>query len=62
LVLLIRRTVRPRGYASALHSLWPCLGQGASRRARAGWVRSLAFLSILRDVFLLSQIVFIVFL
>jgi hypothetical protein len=24
LVLLIRRTVRPRGYASTLHSLWPC--------------------------------------
>jgi O-antigen ligase len=24
LVLLIRRTVRPRGYASALHSLRPC--------------------------------------
>jgi hypothetical protein len=24
LVLLIRRTVRPKGYASALHSLRPC--------------------------------------
>jgi len=32
------------GYASGLHSLRPCLGQGASRRARVGWVRSLAFL------------------
>src|SRR4249920_3654205 len=29
-VLLIRRTVRPRGCASGLHSLRPCLGQGAS--------------------------------
>ncbi len=25
----------------------PCLGQGVSRRARVGWVRSLVFLSIL---------------
>src|SRR6185295_8946862 len=33
-VLLIRRTVRPRGYASGLHSLRPC------------WT---AFLSILRE-------------
>jgi hypothetical protein len=48
LVLLIRRTVRPRGYAS-LHSLRPCLGQGVSRRAWVGRVRSLDFLSILRD-------------
>ena len=31
-----------------LRSLRPCLGQGASRRARAGRVRSLEFLSILR--------------
>jgi hypothetical protein len=36
LVLLIRRTVRPRGYASGLHSLRPC------------WT---AFLSILRECF-----------
>ena len=35
LVLLIRRTVRPRGYASGLHSLRPC------------WT---AFLSILFNV------------
>ncbi len=31
------------------HSLRPCLGEGASRRARVGRVRSLAFLSILRE-------------
>ena len=37
LVLLIRRTVRPRGYASDLHSLRPC------------WT---TFLSILREVLL----------
>jgi len=49
LVLLIRRTVRPRGYASALHSLRPCLRNGASRRAGVGRVRSLAILSILRE-------------
>ena len=30
LVRLIRRTVCPRGYASDLHSLRPCLEQGAS--------------------------------
>jgi len=29
-VLLIRRTVRPRGYASVIHSLRPCLRNGAS--------------------------------
>src|SRR5438105_9085542 len=46
-VLLIRRTVRPRGYASGLRSLRPCLGQDASRRVRVGRVRCLAFLSIL---------------
>src|SRR4029077_19164153 len=40
LVLLIRRTVRPRGYASALHSLRPC------------WT---AFLSILREYLLLCH-------
>jgi len=33
--------------SSPLRSLRPCLGQGASRRARAGRVRSLTFLSIL---------------
>ena len=33
--------------SSAPHSLRPCLGQGASRRARVGRVRSLTFLSIL---------------
>ncbi len=33
-VLRIRRTVRPRGYVSGLRSLRPCLGLGASRRAR----------------------------
>jgi hypothetical protein len=31
------------------HSLWPCLGQGASLRARVEWVRRTNFLSILRD-------------
>jgi hypothetical protein len=36
-------------YASPLRSLRPCLGQGASRRARVGRVRSLAFLSILLE-------------
>jgi hypothetical protein len=40
LVLLIRRTVRPRGYASALHSLRPC------------WTD---FLSILRGHLPMSQ-------
>ena len=29
--------------------LRPCLGQGASRRARVGRVRSLAFLTILQS-------------
>jgi hypothetical protein len=37
----------PQRYASGLHSLRPCLGQGASRRARVGRVRSLNCLSIL---------------
>jgi len=46
-VLLIRRTVRPRGYVSGLHSLRPCLGKGASWRAGVGRVRSLNCLSIL---------------
>jgi hypothetical protein len=32
-----------------LHSLRPCLGKGASWRAGGGWVRMLAFLSILRE-------------
>ena len=41
--------------SSPLRSLRPCLGQGASRRARVGRVRSLAFLSILRGVLLLFQ-------
>ena len=40
--------------SSPLRSLRPCLGQGASRRARAGRVRSLAILSILRGALLLS--------
>ena len=31
--------------------LRPCLGKGASRRARVGWVRSPAFLSILQGCF-----------
>ena len=35
-----------RGLAAELR---PCLGEGASRRARVGWVRSLAFLSILES-------------
>ncbi len=35
-------------YASPLRSLRPRLGKGASWRARVGWVRSLAFLNILR--------------
>src|SRR6185295_10537638 len=63
-VLLIRRTVRPRGYASGLHSLRPCPRNGASlgeevalaTSGRAGEVtagvervRCLAFLSILRE-------------
>jgi len=39
-VLLIRRTVRPRGYASGLHSLRPC------------WT---AILSILRNILLLPN-------
>ncbi len=39
-----------RGSVSELR---PCVGQGASRRARVGRVRSLAFLSILSAVFLL---------
>jgi len=47
-VLLIRRTVRPRGYASALRSLRPCPRNGASRRAGVGRVRSLTFLIILK--------------
>ena len=34
-----------------LHSLRPSLGQGASRRARVGWVRRTNFLSILRECF-----------
>lgn len=34
--------------------LRPCLGQGASRRAWVGRVRSLAFLSLLRECFLLA--------
>ncbi len=49
LVRLIRRTVRPRMYASGLYSLRPCLERGASWRARIGRMRSLAFLSILRQ-------------
>ena len=36
-------------YASPLRSLRPCLGQGASRRAGVGRVRSLVFLSILNS-------------
>ena len=48
LVRLIRRTVRPRRYASGLYSLRPCLERGASWRAKVGRVRSLAFLSALR--------------
>jgi hypothetical protein len=35
--------------------LRPCLGQGASWRAGVGWVRKLAFLSILHRVLLLCQ-------
>ena len=42
-----RPSTYPRGYASGLRSLRPCLGQGASRRTRVGRVRSLTFLSIL---------------
>jgi hypothetical protein len=38
---------RTEAYASPLRSLRPCLGQGASRRARVGRVRSLNCLSIL---------------
>src|SRR6266550_6067062 len=49
LVVLIRRTVRARGDASTLHSLRPCLGQGASWRAGVGRVRRLNFSSILRE-------------
>jgi hypothetical protein len=45
----------PEGTPPVSTRLRPCLGQGASRRARVGWVRSLAFLSILRDVILLLQ-------
>jgi hypothetical protein len=54
LVLLIRRTVRPRGYASGLHSLRPCLRNGASWCAGVGRVRSLVFLSILREYYALG--------
>ena len=36
---------------TGLHSLRPCLGQGASQRARVGRVKSLVFLSILRERF-----------
>src|SRR6185295_9204440 len=35
-VLLIRRTERPRGYASGLHLLWPCLRNGTSWRDGVG--------------------------
>jgi hypothetical protein len=55
LVLLIRRTVRPRGYASGLHSLRSCPRNGASRHAGVGWVRSLAILSILQNILLLPN-------
>ena len=63
-VLLIRRTVRPRGYASDLHSLRPCPRNGTSLDEEAvlaasgragevtagvGRVRSLAILSILLE-------------
>ena len=41
---------RTEAYASPLRSLRPCLGKGASRRARVGRVRSLDFLSILLGV------------
>ena len=44
-VLLIRRTVRPRGYASPLLSLRPCLRNGASWRTGVGWVRRRALLN-----------------
>ena len=39
-------------YDSPLRSLRPCLGQGTSRRARVGRVRSLDILSILQWHFL----------
>jgi len=55
LVLLIRRTVRPRGYVSGLHSLRPCPRNGASRRAGVGWVRSLVIVSILQNIILLPN-------
>ena len=57
-----RPSTYPKGYASALHSLWPCLGKGASQGEEAissdsgregeisagvGWVRSQAILSTL---------------
>ena len=44
-----------RSWDHPSHPLWsgsslrPCLGQGASRRARVGRVRCLAVLSILRE-------------
>ena len=41
-----------RGSAS---KLLPCLGQAASWRARAGWVRSLVFLNILRGCDLITS-------
>jgi hypothetical protein len=59
-----RSTRSAVGTSSGLHSLWPCLGQGASQGeeavladsgrageifARVGRVRSLVFLSILRE-------------
>src|SRR6185295_11054802 len=44
------------GTSSGFDSPPPCLGQGASRRARVGRVRSLDFLSILFGILLLLSI------
>jgi len=44
-----RPSTYPREYASGLHSLRPCPRNGASWRDGVGRVRSLDFLSILRD-------------
>ena len=55
LVLLIRRTVRPRGYAFGPSLAAALPRNGASRRAGVGRVRSLNCLSILWRCILMSQ-------
>ena len=48
-VLLIRRTVRPRGYDCDLFFAADCPRNGASWRAGVGRVITVVFLSILRE-------------